>query len=90
MEEDNLASFVDGQLCNLRDFIVNGWPNSKTDVPVSKLCHWFLHDELGYLWCTYEGILIPLPCVGKVPKTSCNSRARSYKHYNTSSSTAKQ
>ena len=29
MEEGNLASFVDEQLCNLRDFIVNGWPNSK-------------------------------------------------------------
>ena len=54
MEEDNLASFVDEQLCNLRDFIVNGWPNSKTDVPVSKLCHWFLQDELGY----YSGVLM--------------------------------
>ena len=27
MEEDNLALFVDEQLCNLRDFIVNDWPN---------------------------------------------------------------
>ena len=54
MEEDNLASFVDEQLCNLRDFIVNDWPNSKTDIPVSKLCHWFLQDELGY----YSGVLM--------------------------------
>ena len=46
MEEDNLAFFEDEQLCNLRDFIVNDWPNSKTDIPVSKLCHWFLQDEL--------------------------------------------
>ena len=29
MEEDNLASFVDEQLWNLRDFIVNDWLNSK-------------------------------------------------------------
>ena len=54
MEEDNLALFVDEQLCNLRDFIVNDWPNSKTDIPVSKLCHWFLQDELGY----YSGVLM--------------------------------
>ena len=54
MEEDNLASFVDEQLWNLRDFIVNDWPNSKTDIPVSKLCHWFLQDELGY----YSGVLM--------------------------------
>ena len=54
MEEDNLASFVDEQLWNLRDFIVNDWPNSKTDLPVSKLCHWFLQDELGY----YSGVLM--------------------------------
>ena len=54
MEEDNLASFVDEQLWNLHDFVVNGWPNSKTDVPVSKLCHWFLQDELGY----YSGVLM--------------------------------
>ena len=54
MEEDNLASFVDEQLWNLRDFIVNDWPNSKTDIPVSKLCHWFLLDELGY----YSGVLM--------------------------------
>ena len=54
MEEDNLASFVDEQLCNLRDFIVNDWANSKTDIPVSKLCHWFLQDELGY----YSGVLM--------------------------------
>ena len=54
MEEDNLASFVDEQLWNLRDFIVNGWPKSKTDIPVSKLCHWFLQDELGY----YSGVLV--------------------------------
>ena len=54
MEEDNLASFVDEQLWNLHDFVVNGWPNSKTDVPVSKLWHWFLQDELGY----YSGVLM--------------------------------
>ena len=54
MEEDNLALFLDEQLCNLRDFIVNDWPNSKTDIPVSKLCHWFLQDELGY----YSGVLM--------------------------------
>ena len=54
MEEDNLASFVDEQLWNLHDFVVNGWPNSKTDIPVSKLCHWFLQDELGY----YSGVLM--------------------------------
>ena len=54
MEEDNLASFVDEQLWNLHDFVMNGWPNSKTDVPVSKLCHWFLQDELGY----YSGVLM--------------------------------
>ena len=52
MEEDNLALFVDEQLWNLHDFVVNGWPNSKTDVSVSKLCHWFLQDELGY----YSGV----------------------------------
>ena len=54
MAEGNLASFVDEKLCNFRDFIVNGWPNSKIDVPVSKLCHWFLQDELGY----YSGVLM--------------------------------
>ena len=54
MEEDNLASFIDEQLCNLRDFIVNDWPNSRADIPVSKLCHWFLQDELGY----YSGVLM--------------------------------
>ena len=54
MEEDNLASFVDEQLWNLRDFIVIDWPNSKTDIPVYKLCHWFLQDELGY----YSGVLM--------------------------------
>ena len=54
MEEDNLASFVDEQLWNPRDFIINDWPNSKTDIPVSKLCHWFLQDELGY----YSGVLM--------------------------------
>ena len=54
MEEDNPVSFVREMSCNLRDFIVNGWPNSKTDVPVSKLCHWFLQDELGY----YGGVLM--------------------------------
>ena len=41
MAEGNPVSFVGEMLCNLRDFIMNGWPNSKTDVPVSKLCHWF-------------------------------------------------
>ena len=50
MAEGNLVSFVGDVSCNLRDFIVNGWPNSKTDVPVSKLCHWFLQDELGYYY----------------------------------------
>ena len=54
MPEGNLVSFVGKMSCNLRNFIVNGWPNSKTDVPVSKLCHWFLQDELGY----YSGILM--------------------------------
>ena len=50
----NPVSFVREMLCNLCDFIVNGWPNSKTDVPVPKLCHWFLQDELGY----YNGVIM--------------------------------
>ena len=54
MAEGNTVSSVKEMSCNLRDFIVNGWPNSKTDVPVSKLCHLFLQDELGY----YSGVLM--------------------------------
>ena len=54
MAEGNPVSFVREMSCNLRDFVVNGWSNSKTDVPVSKLCHWFLQDELGY----YSGVLM--------------------------------
>ena len=56
MEEGNPVSFVREMLCNFRDFIVNGWPNSKTDVPVSKLCHWLLQDKLGY----YSGVLLDI------------------------------
>ena len=54
MAEGNPISFVREISCNLRDFVVNGWPNSKTEVPVSKLCHWFLQDELGY----YSSVLM--------------------------------
>ena len=45
---------LDETLCNLRDFIVNGWPESKSEIPASLLCYWSFRDELGY----YSGIIM--------------------------------
>ena len=61
----------DETLLTVRDYVIQGWPSNRSNIPTEVLPYWPYKDEIGY----YNGILLKCDCViipnsliGEVPK----------------------